>query len=170
MAIARTKTSPTAASEPAAPAEGSAFLLARLGRVASRQLNDRLAETGLKPPQAVILITLRDMGPMNQQALGERLRIDASNLVAFLNSLEAEGLLVRKRDPEDRRRHIVEITEEGIARCPACFGPVAALEGELLAGLSAKEQRVLNNMLERILQTMAVEEPDEGDPDPTPLS
>ena len=164
MAAAETRHSGTKSNAAEAPAEGSAFLLARLGRVASRQLNDRLAETGLKPPQAVILITLRDMGPMNQQALGERLRIDASNLVAFLNSLEDEGLLVRRRDPEDRRRHIVEITGEGIARCPACFGPVAALEDELLAGLSPREQRVLNRMLERILQTMAVEEPGADSP------
>jgi DNA-binding MarR family transcriptional regulator len=141
------------------PVEGSAFLLARLGRVAARQLGERLAETGLKPPEAVILTTLRDLGPMTQQALGERLHIDPSNLVAFLNALEEEELVVRRRDPDDRRRHIVEITEQGRERCPACLGPVAALEDELLAGLSAHEQRVLNRMLTRILATMAVEEP-----------
>jgi DNA-binding MarR family transcriptional regulator len=155
----------TKTSAPAATADRSAFLLARLGRVASRQLNDRLAETGLKPTQVAILMTLRDLGPLSQQDLGERLRIDPSNLVAFLNSLEDEGLLVRKRDPEDRRRHIVEITEQGIERCPVCFEPVSALEDELLAGLSAQEQRVLNRMLSRILATMSVEEPREADVD-----
>jgi DNA-binding MarR family transcriptional regulator len=144
------------------PVEASAFMLARLGRVASRQLSDRLAETGLKPPQAVILITLRDLGPMTQQALGDRLHVDPSNLVAFLNALEDEGLIVRKREPEDRRRHIVEITNSGIKRCPACFGPVAALDDQLLAGLSAKEKDALRDMLARVLATMEVEEPPPG--------
>ena len=147
------------------PVEGSAFLLARLGRVAARQLGERLAETGLKPPEAVILTTLRDVGPMTQQALGERLHIDPSNLVAFLNALEEEELVVRRRDPDDRRRHIVEITDQGLERCPACLGPVAELEDELLAGLSDQEQRVLNRMLSRILATMPVEEPPATDSD-----
>jgi DNA-binding MarR family transcriptional regulator len=142
--------------------EGSAFLLARIGRVAARQLGDRLAETGLKPPEAAILITLRDRGPMTQQALGDRLHVDPSNLVAFLNGLEEQGLLVRRRDPTDRRRHIVEITEEGIERCPDCFRPIAELEGELLAGLNAEERHVLERMLERILTTMSVEEEPPG--------
>jgi DNA-binding MarR family transcriptional regulator len=145
------------------PTEGSAFLLARLGRVASRQLSDRLAETGLKPPEAAILITLRDRGPMSQQSLGERLRIDPSNLVAFLNGLEEQGMLVRRRDPSDRRRHIVEITKAGVDRCPGCFGKMSELESELFAGLSAEERRVLESMLERILATMTVEEPPSGD-------
>jgi DNA-binding MarR family transcriptional regulator len=144
------------------PVEASAFMLARLGRVAARQLSDRLAETGLKPPQALILITLRDLGPMSQQALGDRLRVDPSNLVAFLNALEDEGLILRRRDPEDRRRHIVEITDLGMERCPACFGPVAALDDQLLAGLSADERDALREMLARVLATIEVEEPPPG--------
>jgi DNA-binding MarR family transcriptional regulator len=146
------------------PVEASAFMLARLGRVAARQLSDRLAETGLKPPQAVILITLRDLGPMSQQALGDRLHVDPSNLVAFLNALEEEGLVVRRRDPDDRRRHIVEITDRGVERCPTCFGPVADLDDQLLVGLSADEKEALRRMLARVLATMEVEElpPDTG--------
>jgi DNA-binding MarR family transcriptional regulator len=141
------------------PVEASAFMLARLGRVAARQLSDRLAGTGLKPPEAVILITLRDLGPMSQQALGDRLHVDPSNLVAFLNSLENDGLVVRRRDPEDRRRHIVEITERGIERSPTCFGPVATLDDELLIGLSDDEKEELRDMLARVLATMEVDEP-----------
>jgi DNA-binding MarR family transcriptional regulator len=147
------------------PVEASSFLLARIGRVAARQLSDRLAETGLKPPEAVILTTLRNLGPMTQHALGDRMYVDPSNLVAFLNALEAEGLVVRRRDPDDRRRHIVEITAAGIERCPACFGPVAELDDQLLAGLSAEEKDVLRGLLARVLATMEVEEPANGDED-----
>jgi DNA-binding MarR family transcriptional regulator len=139
--------------------EQSAFLLARLGRVASRRLNEELAATGLKPPQAAILFLLRDVGPQSQQSLGERVHVDPSNLVAFLNALEDEGLLVRKRDPGDRRRHIVEITKQGIKRVPACNDPVYGLEDQLFAGLTAEEREQLHGLLARVLVTMSVEEP-----------
>jgi DNA-binding MarR family transcriptional regulator len=138
--------------------ESSAFLLARLGRVASRQLTDELLGTGLKPTEASILIMLRDLGPMSQQALGERLHVDPSNLVAFLNALEGEGLLVRKRDPSDRRRHIVEITQQGIKRAPGCDECVVAIEDQLLAGLSAEDREHLHRMLAHVIETMALEE------------
>jgi DNA-binding MarR family transcriptional regulator len=138
--------------------ESSALLLARLGRVASRQLTEELVGTGLKPPHAAILIMLRDLGPMSQQAIGERLHVDPSNLVAFLNALEADELLVRKRDPSDRRRHIVEITPKGVERMPACAEPVGSLDEQLLAGLSGEEREQLHRMLAQILENMALEE------------
>lgn len=145
--------------ERSANLERSAFLLARLGRVAGRRLADCLAGTGLKPPHAAILIELRDRGPISQRALGEALNVDPSNLVAFLNALEDEDLLVRRRDPEDRRRHIVEITESGRERVPVCNAPVGELEDELFAGLSEREREQLHSLLERTLATMSVEEP-----------
>src|SRR5919106_6647203 len=107
------------------------FLLARLGRIAARQLSEHLAVTGLKRSHTMVLMELRSFGPMTQQALGEQLQIDPSNLVAFLNALEDDGLLVRRRDPADRRRHIVEITQEGVERLPVCDQPLDALEDQL---------------------------------------
>jgi DNA-binding MarR family transcriptional regulator len=135
------------------------FLLARLGRIAARQLDDYLAVTGLKRPHAAVLMELRNFGPLSQQALGERLHIDPSNLVAFLNALEDDGLLVRRRDPADRRRHIVEITSEGSARIPVCDEPLDQLEDQLFAGLSADERDRLRDLLERTVTEMSIEEP-----------
>jgi DNA-binding MarR family transcriptional regulator len=135
------------------------FQLARLGRIASRQLNDYLAVTGLKRAHAVVLMELCNLGPMSQQALGERLHVDPSNLVAFLNSLEEDGLLVRRRDPDDRRRHIVEVTKKGAERIPACDAPLDALEDQLFTGLNDDERDQLRQLLGRVLMTMSVEEP-----------
>jgi DNA-binding MarR family transcriptional regulator len=135
------------------------FLLARVGRIAARWLDDYLAVTGLKRPHAGVLMELRNFGPMSQQSLGERLNIDPSNLVSFLNALEGEGLLVRRRDPADRRRHIVEITPEGSERIPVCDGPLNQLEDQLFAGLSADERDRLRDLLERTLREMSIEEP-----------
>jgi DNA-binding MarR family transcriptional regulator len=134
-------------------------MLARLGRVAGRRLNEQLAEIGLKPPHAAILLMLRDHGPVSQQELGERLHVDPSNLVSFLNSLEDDGLVLRRRDPADRRRHIVEITDAGIERVPVCNGPIDALEDELFAGLSPDDRKRLQTMLADLLMAVSVEEP-----------
>jgi DNA-binding MarR family transcriptional regulator len=149
----------TALTEPPTLVERPAFLLARLGRVASRRLGEELGATGLKPPEAATLFVLRDVGPLSQQNLGERLHVDPSNLVSFLNALEDEGLVVRKRDPADRRRHIVEITQQGIKRVPVCDDPVCGIENELFAELSSQERDQLHNLLARVLVTMSVEEP-----------
>jgi DNA-binding MarR family transcriptional regulator len=135
------------------------FLLARVGRIAARRLDDYLAVTGLKRPHAGVLMELRNVGPMSQQSLGERLHIDPSNLVSFLNALEGEGLLVRRRDPADRRRHIVEITPEGSERIPVCDEPLDQLEDQLFAGLSGDERDRLRDLLERTLTEMSIEEP-----------
>jgi DNA-binding MarR family transcriptional regulator len=135
------------------------FLLARVGRIAARRLDDYLAVTGLKRPHAGVLMELRNSGPMSQQSLGERLHIDPSNLVSFLNALEGEGLVVRRRDPADRRRHIVEITPEGSERIPVCDAPLDQLEDQLFAGLSADERDRLRDLLERTLTEMSIEEP-----------
>src|ERR671919_1631356 len=127
--------------------ERPVFLLARLGRIAARQLTEYLAVTGLKRPHAIVLMELRNFGPMSQQALGERLHVDPSNLVAFLNALEEDGLLVRRRDPDDRRRHIVEVTKEGTRRVPICDEPLDALEDQLFAGLDTKQRDQLRRLL-----------------------
>jgi DNA-binding MarR family transcriptional regulator len=150
------------AKEPAPPVEPPAFMLARLGRVAARLLNDELAQVGLKPPEAAILIMLRDQGPVSQQELGERLHVDPSNLVSFLNALEHDGLVLRRRDPADRRRHIVEITKLGAERVPRCDGPVASLEDQLFATLSPDDRKQLQRILAELLAAMPDEEPDEG--------
>lgn len=143
---------------PHALVERSAFLLARVGRMAARRLNDELAATGLKPAETAVLLLLRDLGPLSQQALGRHLHVDPSNLVGFLNLLESEGLLERRRDPDDRRRHIVEITNQGRRRLPACDDSVDALEVQLFGGLSERDRHQLNRILTRILVTARVEE------------
>ena len=95
----------------------------------------------------------------SQQSLGERLHIDPSNLVSFLTALEGEGLVVRRRDPADRRRHIVEITPEGSERIPVWDAPLDQLEHQLFAGLSADERDRLRDLLESTLTEMSIEEP-----------
>jgi DNA-binding MarR family transcriptional regulator len=134
---------------PAALPARAGFLLAQLGRAATRSFSDALAPTGLKPPHTAVLVQLRARGAVTQQALGDVLCKDPSNLVALLNDLEEAGLAVRRRDPDDRRRHIVELSRRGAARLEDAERALAAAQDELLAGLDEDERAELERLLTR---------------------
>ena len=138
--------------------ERCGFLLGRIGKLASRRFAKALENTGLKPPHAGVLMTLHQRGPMTQQALGDLLHVDPSNLVGILNELEDNGLAVRRRDPDDRRRHIVEISPKGLDQVAGIEDVVSEVEDGLLAGLDADERAQLQRLLARVVEQAAVEE------------
>ncbi|MGO4859858.1 MarR family winged helix-turn-helix transcriptional regulator [Arthrobacter sp. 2MCAF14] len=126
------------------------FLLARHGRIMNTRLRQALDSSGLSPRHAVLLCQLEESGPLSQQGLIDVLSIDASGLVAVLNDLEREGLAERRRDPADRRRHIVEITAAGKHAVASIEVAVADVEQEAFAGFSADELQQLHRLLSRV--------------------
>ena len=134
------------------------LLLAHLGRVAKRRFSEALEPTGLNGPQAFALMRLRDLSPISQQELAETLDLDPSKLVALLNELENDGLAERRRDPSDRRRHIVQISAEGRDRVAAAERAMSDFESRFLAGLAADERRQLEGLLDRLARCVAGED------------
>ena len=134
------------------------LLLAHLGRVAKRRFTDALEPTGLNGPEAFALMQLRDLGPISQQELAETLDLDPSKLVALLNELESAGLAERRRDPGDRRRHIVEISDSGKARLADAERAMAEFETRFFAGLALGEREQLQGLLSRLAQCVGREE------------
>src|ERR1700744_3995681 len=90
--------------------------------------------------KVIALAYLRELGSVGQKYFSTVLCLDANNVVLLLNELEAEGLVVRKRDPEDRRRHVVELTDVGLAVLRDAERRMFGVEDELLAALD-EEQR-----------------------------
>ena len=91
----------------------SSLLIAQLARGTRRQMEQAIAPTGLRPTELLVLQHLRERGPSAQQTLTELIGIDATNLVAVLNSLEDGGLIDRRRDRADRRRAIIALSPPG---------------------------------------------------------
>lgn len=135
---------------------GAGVLLALLGRAASERLRKSLSASGLRPRQFQALGLLRDGGSRGQQALGEAMGVDPSILVTLLNPLEEEGLLTRRRDPADRRRHIVAITPEGEMRLREAEQAHDAAENELLAALDPDQRAELRELLLELERGLAV--------------
>ena len=100
--------------------------MVRLARMAGYRLGEALAAMEMRTHEFAVLNHLSESGPLSQQELGQALRINPSNLVGLLDLLEADGLLVRVRDPHDRRRHLVTLTADGPpppdARLGGCRG------------------------------------------------
>src|SRR5207247_1746029 len=85
---------------------GTIGLLLRLAKVVHRRSTEELL--GMRLRQFQLLTLLRAKAPMKQQELCEALWLDPNNCVLLLNEVEAMGYLERRRDTEDRRRHVVD--------------------------------------------------------------
>jgi DNA-binding MarR family transcriptional regulator len=144
------------------------FLLAQLGRSMTRQYRCAMSPIGLKPRETHALLRLRDDGAMSQQALGAAVDMDASNLVALLNDLEADGLISRRRDAEDRRRHVVEISTHGTKLVGEVERAAAEVEGRFFAALEEDERVTLQRLLARVARSADVPSPAEMSRDDEP--
>jgi DNA-binding MarR family transcriptional regulator len=123
------------------------LLLALLGHYAMRKLREVHTRYELSPRQFQLLGLLHDRGPMGQRELGAVMEIDPSILVTLLNPLEAEGLLSRRRDELDRRRHLVRLTARGERRLTASTRAQREAEEELFAGLDQSQREQLHMLL-----------------------
>jgi len=95
---------------------------------------------------------LDEFGPASQIDLGRRCGIDRSDMVALLNTLAADDLVARSKDPDDRRRNVITLTSAGRRRLRRLDGVIAGLEDELLAPLSERERRELVRLLTLVVQ------------------
>ena len=130
-------------------APGAMVLLTRLAKVVYRRSGEELL--GMRLRQFVALSFLNEHDGVSQQALGETLCIDANNLVLLLNELEAAGYVERRRDPDDRRRHLVHITAAGRRALERAERGQESVEHEVLAALTPDERATLRDLLARAL-------------------
>jgi MarR family transcriptional regulator, lower aerobic nicotinate degradation pathway regulator len=127
----------------------SAAMLDYLARQMRLGSEAALAPFGLRPRHLVALTMLRDSQEVTQQSLASILQIDGTNVVGLLNELESSGLVTRRRAVEDRRRHIVELTDQGRETLARAEFMLAAVENEVLSALTNSEREQLAGLLRR---------------------
>ncbi|HUB99674.1 MAG TPA: MarR family winged helix-turn-helix transcriptional regulator [Solirubrobacterales bacterium] len=132
-----------------ATATGSIGLLTQLSRVVYRRATEDVI--GMRLKQLIALDHLRDTESCLQQGLGQMLMLDPNNCVLLLNDLDDAGYVERRRDPQDRRRHIVEITPAGLAALEEAERKLETLEDEVLGNLSPAERGQLHELLTKAL-------------------
>lgn len=127
------------------------YLAGHVARIGRRVLAEALAADDLRLPHFAVLAGLSDFGPLAQHALADRLGLNRSHLVGYLDELERRELVGRERDPDDRRRQRVALTASGRKLTRRLKEIATRAEEDLLAELSEKERATLISLLRRLV-------------------
>jgi MarR family transcriptional regulator, lower aerobic nicotinate degradation pathway regulator len=142
--------------EPLSSLTGNAgFLLSRVGTAVQTGFKEVLGRWEIRPLHFAILTALSAAGSASQQELCRPLGIDSGNMVELVDALETRGYARRDRDPRDRRRYRVTITEPGQAAFAAMTKAVGDYTARFLEPLDQAEQMTLVAALAKLYATTA---------------
>ena len=99
---------------------------------------------------------------IHQRALGARLGIGASRLVAFIDQLEQKGLIERRNDPEDRRTHNLHLTDASVQTLQAIGRVAREYQDDLCRALDHDERSQLAQLPQRLAQDHSLNIHDRG--------
>ncbi|MDR0342905.1 MAG: MarR family transcriptional regulator [Nocardiopsaceae bacterium] len=89
--------------------------------------------------------------PSSQAQLGTLLHVNRTVMISVIDGIEAAGLVRRERDPADRRRYALRITEEGTAALPELNAAATRADRSLTAPLHHEQHRRLIGLLRRVV-------------------
>jgi DNA-binding MarR family transcriptional regulator len=133
-----------------APFHSVGFSLSTTGYAVSRRFHEILDPLDLEPRDFALLRAVRAAEGLSQQALAERMRILPSRMVAFIDALEARGLLERRQHPDDRRARSLYLRDAGSDLLGRAFALAVEHERDLCADLSDEEREQLLALLQRV--------------------
>ncbi len=116
----------------------------------SRAFDETLVAAGGSLPVWQVLLNLRIDPAMSQRGLAAAVGVSETTLTHHLNAMETAGLVVRRRDPADRRTHTVEVTAAGRAAFDRLRAAAAGFDARLRSGLSGPDVDRLGELLERL--------------------
>ncbi|MFL5946812.1 MAG: MarR family winged helix-turn-helix transcriptional regulator [Gaiellaceae bacterium] len=128
------------------------FLLKRLGYAAKDRSLAAYEREGVHPYHFAILIALDQGEHETQGSIADVLGYDRGQLVGLLDELEEKRLVERRRDPNDRRRHLVQLTADGKRMLRRLRSRAREIEDEFLAPLSQSERADLHALLLRLAE------------------
>lgn len=129
--------------------------LANVAKDVSQAFDDALVAAGGSRASWLVLMSLKSRPAANQRELADTVGIRGATLTQHLNGMENDGLVTRRRDPENRRVHLVELTDEGEAAFRRMRQAAVRFDRRLRAGLAADEVAHLQHLLDRLHANVA---------------
>jgi MarR family transcriptional regulator for hemolysin len=129
--------------------------LARAAREITRAFDDALTGAGGSQPIWLVLISLKTRRLASQRELADAVGIREATLTHHLNAMDASGLITRRRDPENRRVHLVELTPAGEEAFFLMRQAAFAFNARLRAGFGEEELAQFERVLDRLLGNVA---------------
>ncbi|KND23646.1 MarR family winged helix-turn-helix transcriptional regulator [Streptomyces acidiscabies] len=127
------------------------YLAGHVARIGHDALVEAVGRHGLRLPHFATLTALADFGPLPQHVLADRLGFQRSHLGGYLDLIEERGLVHRTRDPADRRRQLVGLTEEGTRLQRTLWQVAEESQDSFLACFTPAERETLTALLLRLL-------------------
>jgi len=131
--------------------------LAGVARDVGRAFDAALARAGGSRPMWLVLLSLKSRPTANQRELAAAVGIQDATLTHHLNGMEADGLLTRRRDPANRRVHLVELTEAGDAAFRRLRTVAQHYDSRLRTGFSDSELETLRGLLGKLRDNVTPE-------------
>ena len=132
------------------------FTLSQLGLETARQFSAVVGEFGLEPRDFAVLYAISQGQDQSQQAVGERLSIPASSMVAIVDRLETGSLVERRARAGDRRTRTLHLTASGRRTLERALKSAARQEAKISRGIGPIEREELFVLLRRISQNLGV--------------
>ena len=129
--------------------------LAGVAKAVSRAFDAALAAVGGTPPTWLILLALKTHPAANQRELAAVVGIQGATLTHHLDGMEADGLVARRRDPTNRRVHVVSLTEAGEAAFHRMRVAATAFDRQLRGGIPEEDIDRLRTVLATLARNVA---------------
>jgi DNA-binding MarR family transcriptional regulator len=132
------------------PHEVLGYLLKHATMKLTASTDAALEPLGIDSKDFGALRVLAHREPTSQLQVAQTLGIDRTTMVALLDVLERKGIITRRPDPTDRRRNVVELTEQGTRTYQAARVAYGKAESAFLAAISP----TATDQLRRALRTL----------------
>lgn len=126
------------------------FLLGTVGSVVAQRFADRIEPLDLKPKHVGLLAVLAASEAPSQLEVATTMGVVPSLVVRLADHLEDIGAVERARDPGDRRRQTLRLTDQGWALLAECATITRSLEAEVLTGLATEDKKALRSALRHL--------------------
>jgi MarR family 2-MHQ and catechol resistance regulon transcriptional repressor len=139
------------------------LVLMKAHRTLERHARRSIEPLGLGPSDFAILELLLHRGQQPVNAIGRRVDLTSGAITSAVDRLEAQGLVVRTADPDDRRTRFVSLTPKGAARIREVFGVHKRAMESATRGLTASERETLINLVKKLGRAAEERLPEKGE-------